>query len=255
MRPTLGLLSMLLVSCARNAPGCAGNSPAMAGDEGGSTATIEAGVTTTSEAGFGAAADQTPFGALENGIATSYDATAVGYCSFDAAPVDDVVALDTRQYQHAAWCGACVRVDGPKGSIKARVVDRCPTCESRTHLDLSKSAFTKIGDLSEGRINVKWQFIPCAVTGNIAYHFKDGSNEDWTAVQIRNHRMPIKSVEAKVNGAWIPLARTDYNFFVYDPGLGQGPYELRVTSSEGKTVEDMGIPFAPGTTVSGTGQL
>jgi expansin (peptidoglycan-binding protein) len=250
MRTTLGLLSVMLVSCARNAPGCAGNSPAMAGDEGGSVAVAEAGVTTAADA------DQTPYGPVEDGIATSYDATGVGHCSFEAPPEDpDVAALDTRQYQSAAWCGACVRVDGPKGSVKVRVVDQCPTCESRTHIDLSKSAFTKIGDLATGRLNVKWQFIPCAVTGNIAYHFKEGSNVDWTAVQIRNHRMPIKSVEAKVNGAWKPLARTDYNFFIYDGGLGQGPYELRVTSTEGKTVEDMGIPFAPGTTVSGTGQL
>lgn len=233
------LLSALLVSCARNAPGCAGNSPATAGEE----------------AGFTAAAEQTPFAAVEEGIATHYTATGGGACSFDPSPDDlDVVALDSRQYQNAAWCGACVHVVGPKGTVKVRVVDKCPTCESRTHLDLSESAFAKLEGLSVGRIDVKWQFVPCDPSGNLAYHFKDGSNADWSAIQIRNHRMPIQSVEAKVNGAWIPLSRSDYNFFLHD-GLGQGPYDLRVTSTEGKIVESTGIPFAPGTTVSGTGQL
>jgi expansin (peptidoglycan-binding protein) len=226
-------VSVLLVSCASTPP----------------AATSDGG-------GFTPAADPSPFGVVEDGLATYYDATGEGACSFDASPSDlDVVALDSRQYQTAAWCGACVRVDGPTGSVKVRVVDKCPTCESRTHVDLSKSAFAKIADISAGRVPVKWQFVPCAVTGPIAYHFKEGSNAYWSAIQIRNHRMPIKSVEAKLSGAWVGLTRADYNFFLYEKGHGPGPYQLRVTSIEGKSVEDSGIPFAEATTASGTGQL
>ncbi|MGZ3422856.1 MAG: expansin EXLX1 family cellulose-binding protein [Polyangiales bacterium] len=224
--------ALLLVSCASNPPAQA------------------------TDGGFTPAGDQTPFGAVEDGIATFYDATGEGNCSFDASPDDlDVVALDSRQYQNAAWCGACVKVDGPKGTVKVRVVDKCPTCESRTHIDMSKSAFAKIADPSAGRVNVKWQFVPCAVTGPISYRFKEGSNAYWSAIQIRNHRMPIKSVEANVKGAWIALTRADYNYFLYEKGLGAGPYDLRVTSIEDKTVEDTGIPFAEATVANGKSQL
>jgi expansin (peptidoglycan-binding protein) len=225
--------ALLLVSCASNPP------PA-----------------TTDSKGFSPGGESAPFGAVENGLITYYDATGEGACSFDATPNDlDVVALDSRQYRNAAWCGACIRVDGPKGSVKVRVVDKCPTCESRTHLDLSKSAFAKIADVSAGKVSVKWQFVPCAPTGPIAYRFKEGSNTDWSAIQIRNHRMPIKSVEAKVGSTWTALSRVDYNYFVYAKGLGAGPYDLRVTSIEDKSVEDTGLPFTEATVVQGKSQL
>jgi expansin (peptidoglycan-binding protein) len=104
-------------------------------------------------------------------------------------------------------------------------------------------------------VDVKWQFVPCAVSGPIAYHFKEGSNPYWTAIQIRNHRVPIAKVEAKKKGAWQTLKRVDYNYFLDESGLGDGPYDLRVTSIEGKSIEDPAIGFAEATTVAGASQL
>lgn len=201
-------------------------------------------------------AESHPFGTVENGIATYYDATGAGNCSFDASPADlDVVALDTRMYAGSVWCGACMKVDGPKGSVTVRVVDSCPTCESPTHVDLSESAFARIADPKDGRVSVKWQFVTCAVKGPIAYKFKEGSNEWWTAIQIRNHSRPIKSVEAKVSGSWVALGRVDYNYFIADKGLGKGPYELRVTANDDTRVTDTGIVFAEGKVVPGASPL
>jgi expansin (peptidoglycan-binding protein) len=199
----------------------------------------------------------TPFGAVvEDGLITYYDATGAGACGYDPSPTDlDVVALDSRQYQNAAWCGACVKVDGPKGSVTVRVVDECPTCDSEKHLDLSRSAFAKVADLELGRVKVKWQFVSCPVSGPVAFKFKEGSNEWWTAIQVRNHRLPIKSVEANVSGTWRALERVSYGYFVADPGLGKGPYELRVTAIDGKVLTESGVGFVEGGVVSGKGQF
>ena len=34
----------------------------------------------------------------------------------------------------------------------------------------------------------------CDVTGPIAYHFKDGANPFWTAIQLRNGRYPVATL-------------------------------------------------------------
>ena len=63
------------------------------------------------------------------------------------------------------------------------------------NLDLSESAFAKIADPKDGRISISYELVSCKVTGNIAYHFKDGSSKFWTAIQVRNHRVPISKLE------------------------------------------------------------
>ncbi len=79
----------------------------------------------------------------------------------------------------------------------------------------------------------------CDVAGNLEYHFKDGSNPWWTAIQVRNHRLPIKKLEWKRGTAgWNEVPREDYNYFVNSGGMGDGSFQLRVTASDGQTVED-----------------
>ena len=108
-----------------------------------------------------------------------------------------------------------------------------------------------------GVISINWQLISPALNGPIAYHFKDGSNQWWTAVQIRNHRNPIAKFEYRNgSGQWIEVSRTSYNYFVQtNPGMGVGPYTFRVTDWYGNTLTDTGIPFIENGTVNGTGQF
>jgi len=192
----------------------------------------------------------------ESGDGTYYDADGTGNCSFDASPDDLMVAaMNDPDYQNAAWCGACLEVRGPDGTVTVRVVDRCPGCQ-HGDLDLSPQAFVKLAPLAKGRIPITWHEVACPVSGPIAYRFKEGSNAFWTAIQIRNHRYPIATVEAKTKtGAWAAIPRLQYNFFVQDPGLGDGPYALRVTDERGHVVEDDAVPFAPATTQNGAAQL
>ena len=149
-----------------------------------------------------------------------------------------------------------VSVTGPKGTVTIRIVDLCPECLAG-HLDLSREAFALIADLPQGRVDITWQVVSPALTGPIAYHFKDGSNEYWTAVQIRNHRNPIAKLEFLQGGSqWVAVPRTSYNYFVQtNPGMGPSPYTFRVTDSYGNVLSDSGIPHMENETVTGAAQF
>ncbi len=191
------------------------------------------------------------------GLATYYAATGAGACSFDASPNDlNVAAMNADEYSNAAVCGAYVYASGPKGSVTVRIVDLCPECQAG-HLDLSQQAFAQIADLSQGRVAITWQVVSPALAGPIAYHFKDGSNQWWTAVQIRNHRNPVAKLEfLNGSGQWVSVPRTSYNYFVQSsPGMGVGPYTFRVTDAYGHILTDSGIPFAADSTFNGVAQF
>jgi expansin len=193
---------------------------------------------------------------LHQGIATYYDATGAGACSFDPSPNDLMVAaMNAEEYDNAAVCGAYVFVTGPKGSVTVRIVDLCPECRAG-HLDLSQEAFSQIAELPQGRVPITWQVVSPSLTGSIVYHFKDGSNQWWTAVQIRNHRNPVARLEYLAGDQWLAVPRTAYNYFVQtNPGMGPGPYTFRVTDSYGNVLIDSGIPHVENGSVSGAGQF
>ena len=194
---------------------------------------------------------------IHQGIATYYNATGAGACSFDPSPGDLMVAaMNAVEYDNAAVCGEYVYITGPKGTVTVRIVDLCPECLAG-HLDLSREAFALIADLPQGRVDITWQVVSPDLSGPIAYHFKDGSNQWWTAVQIRNHRNPIASLEyLDGSSQWVSVPRTSYNYFVQtDPGMGPGPYTFRVTDSYGNVLVDSGIPHVENGTINGAAQF
>jgi expansin (peptidoglycan-binding protein) len=179
-------------------------------------------------------------GEVVQGVITYYDtADGSGNCGFDPSPNDlDVAAFDAADYAKSATCGECVKISGPKGTLTVRIVDQCPDCDAH-HLDLAPSAFEKIADKAAGRVNVTYQAVACNVQGNIQYHFKDGSSQYWTAIQLRNHRIPIAKLEYQKGGAYVAMERQDYNYFVEASGVGvTSGLKVRVTSADGQTLED-----------------
>ena len=193
---------------------------------------------------------------LHSGIATYYDATGAGACSFDPSPNDLMVAaMNNDEYNNAAYCGAYVQVTGPKGTVTVRIVDLCPECHTG-HLDLSREAFAAMADLPQGVVSITWRVVSPPIAGPIAYHFKEGSNPWWIAVQVRNHRNPIAKFEYWNGSQWVTVPRVSYNFFVQtNPGMGVGPYTFRVTDMYSNTLTDSGIPFVGGGTMTGVGQF
>ena len=129
-------------------------------------------------------------------------------------------------------------MDGPKGSINVRVVDQCPGCK-KGDLDFSESAFKKIAEPIQGRVPITWIAIPCAMTTPVTYHVKEGSSKFWTAVSVRNHKLPIAKLEMQKGGAFVDAPRRDYNYFVLETGVqSDAPFRVRITANDGQVLED-----------------
>ena len=200
--------------------------------------------------------DPVLFGTVHTGEGTYYNATGAGNCSFNPSPQNLMVAaLNHVDYADSALCGAFIQVTGPQGSVTVRVVDQCPECP-QGDVDLSQEAFAQIAPLPAGRVPISWQLVSMPLDGPIVYHFKDGSNQWWTAVQIRNHRNPILKLEyLNSSGNFQAVPRVDYNYFVKTDGMGVGPFTFRVTDVLGNTLIDSGIPHVENGDVSGSGQF
>lgn len=204
------------------------------------------------------AAPSLPFDprATHSGEGTYYDADGSGNCSFDPSPGDLLVAaLNTPDYHGSLLCGATIQVTGPNGSVTVRVVDRCPECPAGD-VDMSPQAFQQIAPLVAGRVPITWRLLSPELPGPISYKFKEGSNQWWTAVQIRNHRNPVYSVEYRDSGGtWRAMTRQDYNYFVATSGLGAGPAILRVTDIYGNLITTSGIAWSEGAVVPAAAQF
>lgn len=110
-------------------------------------------------------------------------------------------------------------------------------------LDLSPNAFRKIGNMKDGKINIKWRVVKAPITGNFTYRIKEGSSRWWAAIQVRNHKYPVMKMEYEKDGKWINMEKMDYNHFV-STNLGTGSLKVRMTDIRGKVVKDT-IPKLP----------
>ncbi|OUM68648.1 carbohydrate-binding module family 63 protein [Piromyces sp. E2] len=200
-------------------------------------------------------------GPIYSGEGTAYGAaTNGGNCLF---PKDEYykdmmyAALNRDQYLNDLGCGACalvVSTSNPYKPIRIRVIDQCPECK-HGDLDFSDKAYKALTNQSPGRIKITWALIPCDIPveeypalvpkgSDIKFQFKTGSSATWTEVQVFNTRYPVAKFEAKVNGNYVALQRRDYNYWSNGAGLGNGPFDFRVTLADGSVVTATGVEFA-----------
>ncbi len=192
----------------------------------------------------GSACAAPPSAGASKGKATFYDlAGGTGNCSFAASPADDLfVALGPSQYSAGAACGMYLDVTGPKGKVRVKVTDQCPECEPG-HLDLSRTAFKKIGAEVDGIIPITYRSVGSpSVPGPISVRIKEGASQYWFAALIDNHGTRLESV--RVNGK--AAHREDYNYWLVDSGAGPGPYTLKITDVTGRVATVSGIRMSPG---------
>lgn len=229
---------------------CGGDDPGADGDGGAGSGAGSTG----SGAGPGGGCDLD--GTAYTGEGTYYAADGSGNCSFPPSPQDLMVAaMNEIDYAGSAVCGACVEIDGPDGSVTVRIVDRCPECP-QGDIDMSPQAFELIAPLDAGRVPITWRYVACGLSGNVIYHFKDGSNPYWTAVQVRNHRYPIARFEwLTPGGSYQEVPRESYNYFVEAGGMGDGPFTFRVTDVVGNVIEDSGVPLGDNVEAPGASQF
>ncbi|CAF1499222.1 unnamed protein product [Didymodactylos carnosus] len=93
----------------------------------------------------------------------------VGYtaCGTRHGDHEHIVAMNAAQFDpytpngnpnRNSLCNRKIQVNGPRGSVEVRVVDRCPGCPSGG-LDLSPAAFRKVaGNLDVGVVQVTWRW-------------------------------------------------------------------------------------------------
>ena len=188
-----------------------------------------------------------PSSAAHKGKATFYDLEGTqGNCS-TAPPADDLyVALGRTEYSGGLSCGSYLDVTGPKGKVRVKVFDSCPECTTGW-LDLSRTAFKKIGAEVAGVIPITYKAVPNAPTpGPLSITFVKGSSQYWWAVSIDNHANPIKSVSAKgPGGSWMTATHTDYNVWIIDRQTGNGPFSVKVTDIYGHTATAKNIKLQP----------
>jgi expansin len=203
--------------------------------------------------GGGGAIPNAPQG---SGEGTYYDATGAGNCSYEPSPNNLMVAaMNQIDYANSQICGAFVEATGPKGTVVVRIVDRCPECK-KGDIDFSPQAFEKIANLVQGRVPITWRVISPPANGPMAFRFKEGSSQWWTAVQVRNHRNPVAKLEYRnASGQWANVPRLEYNYFVAASGMGSGPYAFRVTDIYGAVLVEENIPLRVAQVVVGKGQF
>ncbi|MCM4080760.1 expansin EXLX1 family cellulose-binding protein [Paractinoplanes hotanensis] len=182
----------------------------------------------------------------------------LGNCSFPSVPADDLyVALGQKnQYSNGAACGTYIDVTGPKGKVRVKVIDSCPECPVG-HLDLSLTAFKKIGKQSDGIIPITYKAAPgAAVPGPISVRVKEGSSQYWLSVLIDNHSNQLASVRiAGKGGSFKSAAREDFNYWTLPSGVGNGPFKVKITDVYGNSVTAGNIKLAVGKTQKTTVRL
>jgi expansin len=196
----------------------------------------------------GSACAAPPSTSVHSGKATFYDLDGgVGNCSFPSAPADDLfVALGPSEYSKAAACGTYLDVTGPKGTVRVKVIDSCPECDAG-HLDLSRTAFKKIGAESAGVIPITYRtVVNPAVPGPLSVRLQEGVSQYWWSALIDNHGNQLASVKvAGPSGTFRTATRADYNDWIVDGGAGSGPFTIKIADVYGRTATLSHITLSP----------
>jgi len=196
----------------------------------------------------GSACASPPATSAHSGKATFYDLDGgTPNCSYPAAPDDDLfVALGPSEYSSAAACGTYLDITGPKGKVRVKVIDKCPECDAG-HLDLSRTAFKKIGAESAGVIPITYRTVVNPATpGPLSVRMQEGVSQYYFAALIDNHGNQLSSVKvAGRSGTFHTAQRADYNDWIIDGGAGSGPFKIKVTDVYGRSATLTGISLSP----------
>jgi expansin len=196
----------------------------------------------------GSACASPPATSVHSGKATFYDLDGgIGNCSYPSAPDDDLfVALGPSEYSSAAACGTYLDVTGPLGKVRVKVIDKCPECAAG-HLDLSRTAFKRIGAESAGIIPITYRTVANPTTpGPLSVRMADGVSQYYFSALIDNHGNQLASVKvAGPGGSFKTAQRADYNNWIIDGGAGSGPFKIKISDVYGRTATLSGISLSP----------
>ncbi len=165
-----------------------------------------------------------------------------GHCGIPVEAGDIYhAAMNHIQYANSDACGTCVRILGPKGEVTLKIADECPECKFGD-IDMTTGVFPQLAEWKEGRIKIKWQYVPCPKTGDITLFFDPSSGPYYFKVQVRDPFYPVTKFEyLRSDGNYDTVNRVDYNYYVKEGGIDNdkskaGPYTFRLTASTGEVI-------------------
>lgn len=201
----------------------------------------------TSKGGYG---DVTTYGTpsdpeFSQGGACNYGSTGVLY--YAAINVHQVPGDFKGDWQNGKACGRCakVKVQARDGSVRTtvvRIMDRC--ADSDCGIDLGGAAAKIIMGNEIGRYTGEWEWVSCenaegVFDGPASLYIKEGSNEWWSAAQLRNGPGGVSSIRAKKadETEWQTLspAIEAENFYTIPPVILQSsePWDFEITWETG----------------------
>lgn len=160
--------------------------------------------------------------------------------------VTQKVALNWQQWGDGIACGLCIAYRGTGGGSGstplpsnwklAQVFDGCATCEW--------GGLNICNPNGDGSWDVEWYPVPCdhttASSDTLRYEV-DFANEWWMKFSIANARVPIKTVQWRLNdtSAWQDVQHTAARWIIDSPDEALPfPLELQLTSVLGDVVTD-----------------
>ena len=163
---------------------------------------------------------------------------------FVAIPANSNTDFNTSEY-----CGACVELTGQNGTkIVATVIDSCPRggpvqnprCVDG-HLDVSKTAFDRLGFSRGDPSGTTWRFVPCPV-GNMKVNtrMKSGNNNEFF---VEGGVTAVTGVN--VNG--MQASRTSYGAWHLNSAVPSGAM-LTLTDRGGSGRAQLVVPLNNGST-------
>ncbi len=186
---------------------------------------------------------------------------AAGSCGLGPFPAGGRYAsLPPRGYASGRACGSYLDVHGPRGTVRAEVVDVCTDCTAGT-VNLSRAAFARIADPSAGLVAVSYRTaLNPPLPGPLVLRIFVAAQPGALAVQVINHGNRLSSVAASRPGSrWEPLAPGADGYWTgplragpVNPGrprpgappgrAGDARIQVRVTDVAGHQVVLTGVP-------------
>ncbi|MFF5228750.1 expansin EXLX1 family cellulose-binding protein [Dactylosporangium sp. NPDC000521] len=178
---------------------------------------------------------------VRSGSASYYSTNRNGMCNLGAPSTDAYAAIGPAEWAGGAACGSYLAVTGPNGqTTTVQVVDQCPSCPAGK-IDLSKGAFSRIGSVSAGIIQITYGTVRDPdLPGPLKVRAKGGTGYSSLSVVLDNHGNRLSTVELQTAAGWTPLKHNTDNTWTGPSGL-TGPVTLRVTDASGHQVTLPGI--------------
>ncbi|WP_317752935.1 expansin EXLX1 family cellulose-binding protein [Nocardia seriolae] len=189
-----------------------------------------------------------PQPAAEPGEARFYAFNQGVACSLPDLPPDGYyVGVPTGRYEGSAPCGSYIDIDGPLGSVRAEIVDRCPGCGPDQY-DLSRSAFEAIANSTDGVAPIRLSRVrdPNPAPERV-YRIQQSSSPSWVGILFSGSGNPIAQVSLRADsgGDYLPLRRGYDNYWTIS-GAGAGPFTAEITEIYGHAAFVSGVTVDPG---------